>query len=69
MNQRGITLTNFDPSLVWAEICTKIKGHEASYQSFKKYMNQGTYTEYHTSLSKDDSMILYSCFLIYEDLK
>lgn len=51
MASRSKDVSFLDPSLIWAEICTKIKGHETSHEYPDKYMNYDNYYYYHRVLS------------------
>ncbi|CAD8069898.1 unnamed protein product [Paramecium sonneborni] len=62
-------VSTFDPTLVWSEICTKIKGHETSHEYPDKYMNFENYSYYHRVLSEVQTKLLYKAFETYERLK
>ncbi|CAK77908.1 unnamed protein product (macronuclear) [Paramecium tetraurelia] len=69
LRQENIEVSTFDPTLVWSEICTKIKGHETSHEYPNKYMNYENYSYYYRVLSLAQTNLLYKAFETYERLK
>ncbi|CAD8158245.1 unnamed protein product [Paramecium octaurelia] len=69
LRQENIEVSTFDPTLVWSEICTKIKGHETSHEYPNKYMNYENYSYYYRVLSLTQTNLLYKAFQAYEKLK
>ncbi|CAD8159005.1 unnamed protein product [Paramecium pentaurelia] len=69
LKQEYYDVSTFDPTLVWSEICTKIKGHETSHEYPDKYMNFENYIYYHRILSEVQTKLLYKAFETYERLK
>ncbi|CAD8153493.1 unnamed protein product [Paramecium pentaurelia] len=69
LKQENLDISTFDPTLVWSEICTKIKGHETSHEYPQKYMNLENYSYYYRVLSQVQTNLLYKAFEAYEKLK
>ncbi|CAD8089119.1 unnamed protein product [Paramecium sonneborni] len=69
LKKEYIDVSTFDPTLIWSEICTKIKGHETSHEYPEKYMNFENYSYYYRVLSEVQTKLLYKAFQTYERLK
>ena len=53
LRKESIDVSSLVPSLIWSEICTKIKGHETSHEYPLKYMNLENYSYYHKILPEE----------------